>query len=413
MQRIENLLVVSHVLHYCHEGKIWAYGPYAREIDIWADLFPRLIIAAPLRSGVPAPDCVAFTRDNIETAPQLETGGASLRAKLAQLILLPWVCWGLAKAMRRADAIHVRCPGNLGLLGAILAPAFSRHLVAKYSNQWSSFPGEALSWKIQRLLLLSRWWRGPVTVYASREGGHGKNVVPFFTSVMTNSQIARARQASQQVKRAQELHVLYVGRLTPSKNVDKLLGAVSILRKEPIPVRCTVIGEGPERQPLERLASEHSLEQVVKFTGGVPFEAVHDYLERADVLVLISETEGWPKAIAEAMAFGLVCIGSDRGLVPELLGDGRGITIPPGNTMALAAALRRLVLNPEEMRLMRAKAALWAQQFSLEGLRQAICDLLNERWGVHLVNTSAGEDSGSARMCEMLSSRYTGTRTAS
>jgi glycosyltransferase involved in cell wall biosynthesis len=385
MKQISRLVVISHVPHYFKEGQFWAYGPYAREIDVWADLFPTLTIAAPLRPGAPGADCVPFTRDNIEIAPQVETGGTSLKAKLIQMVVLPRVCWVLAKTMKRADAIHVRCPGNLGLLGAIMAPAFSNRLVAKYSNQWSRFPGEALSWKIQRWLLQSRWWKGPVTVYARREDKHGKNVVPFFTSVLTNSQICRARHAAQQLIQSQELNVLYVGRLSPSKNVDKILGAIALLRGERIPINCTVIGEGPERRRLEKFASERGLEQVVKFTGGLAFEAVQDYLEKSNVLVLISETEGWPKAIAEAMAFGLVCIGSERGLVPELLGDGRGITVPPGDAVELAKALRRLALNPEERELIRTKAAQWAQQFSLEGLRQAICDLLNERWGANLV----------------------------
>jgi hypothetical protein len=81
--------------------------------------------------------------------------------------------------------------------------------------------------------------------------------------------------------------------------------------------------------------------------------------------------------------------------------------------MALATALRRLARNPEEPQLMRMKAALWAQQFSLEGLRQAICDLLNERWGVHLVSPPAGEDSISIRIHEIPSSEYTDATTAS
>ena len=79
------LVIVSHVIHYEHEGRLYAYGPYAREIDIWADLFPVVAIAAPLRRQVPPQDCVPFGRANIEVIPQLETGGDDLSAKLRQL----------------------------------------------------------------------------------------------------------------------------------------------------------------------------------------------------------------------------------------------------------------------------------------------------------------------------------------
>lgn len=86
---IYKLLIVSHVLHYQYEGQLYAYGPYAREIDIWADLFPQVIIAAPCREAPPPGDAVAFTRSNISIAPQPESGGDALLAKAAQVAELP------------------------------------------------------------------------------------------------------------------------------------------------------------------------------------------------------------------------------------------------------------------------------------------------------------------------------------
>src|ERR1035441_5054943 len=87
--KINRLLIVSHVYHYRHEGAIYAYGPYTREIDIWADLFPEVRIASPLRNEVPPKDCLPFTRSNISMIPQMETGGDCFGAKLKQIALLP------------------------------------------------------------------------------------------------------------------------------------------------------------------------------------------------------------------------------------------------------------------------------------------------------------------------------------
>ena len=131
MRSLRRLLVVSHVLHYRHGGKLYAYGPYAREIDVWAELFPELVIAAPCRDEQPPGDWVAFTRANISIAPQREAGGDHWSAKMRQILILPLLVRDLSRAMRAADAIHVRCPGNLGLLGVLLAPLFSHRLVAK------------------------------------------------------------------------------------------------------------------------------------------------------------------------------------------------------------------------------------------------------------------------------------------
>ena len=86
-----------------------------------------------------------------------------------------------------------------------------------------------------------------------------------------------------------------------------------------------------EYDSLQKLASERGVLDRVHFAGGVEFDQVFDFYEQSHVLVLASETEGWPKAIAEAMACGVVCVGSDRGLVPWMLGEGRGFTVEPGD----------------------------------------------------------------------------------
>lgn len=72
------------------------------------------------------------------------------------------------------------------------------------------------------------------------------------------------------------------------------------------------------------------------------------------------------------MAFGLVCIGSNRGFVPEMLGSGRGLVVPPRDVDALAALLLDIADNPAKYEAMRLQASAWARQYSLEGLRTAI-----------------------------------------
>ncbi|MGA7731705.1 MAG: glycosyltransferase [Chloroflexia bacterium] len=376
-------MIVSHVTHYSHRNRLYAYEPYAREIDMWADLFPRITIAAPLRNQLPPPDSAPFARQNITVAPQKETGGATLRAKIEQLLRLPSLAWSLITAMRRADAVHTRCPGNLGLLGALLAPLFSRHIVAKYAGQWNGYPGEAATVRLQRAILRSRWWRGPVMVYGQwpRQPSH---IVPFFTSVLTRRQMERARQAAAHRALHEPLRILYVGRLSASKRVDTLLSAVEKLTRSGIEVRCTIVGDGDRRPALVAQAEEAGLGDRVEFVGAVSFERVLGYYEQNDVLVLVSETEGWPKAITEGMALGMLCIGSNRGVPAQMLGRGRGLAVPPGDVAALEAALRRIARAPGDYAEMSRLAAAWAQRYSLEDFREALRQLLESRWHVKL-----------------------------
>ena len=164
----QRLVVVGHVDHHRYDGRYHAYAAYAREIEIWADLFPEVVIAAPCLDTEPSGDTAPIDRDNVTMYPLTGLPGGSVGARLLAILQLPMLFWKLARVMRRADAVHVRLPGNVGLVGTLVAPLVCRNLVAKYTGQWNGFPGEANSWKFQRWLLRSRWWTGVVKVYGPK-----------------------------------------------------------------------------------------------------------------------------------------------------------------------------------------------------------------------------------------------------
>jgi len=373
------LLIISHVSHFRHRDGYHAYTPYAREIEIWADLFAEVVIAAPCRDGVPPANTCRINRTNVRIAPQKEVGGTTWRHKIGIcLALLPLVI-SLSREMWNADAIHVRCPGNLGLLGALLAPLFSHRLIAKFAGDWSGSPHEEWTVQLQRIVLKSRWWRGPVTVYGKKPDQR-PHIVNFFSSMLTAEQLSRARVSARIKRFRPPFSVIYTGRLTRSKNVDVLLRAIAALRADGVPITATIVGCGPERHFLEVLARDLHIADHIHFAGAVPPDGVLDYLEQSDVFALVSNTEGWPKAMTEAMAFGLICIGSNLGLIPTILGDGRGLTVPPRDGPALTEALRTITCNPDSYEAMRTQASEWAQQFSLESMRTELHALLVRSW---------------------------------
>ncbi len=374
----ERLLVVTHVPHFAWHGRVSAYSPYAIEIAEWAALARQVVIASPMRRAAPPADCAVIKADNIVLVRQPETGGHSLRAKLRQVALLPWSVLALARAMRTVDAVHVRCPGNIGLLGALLAPIACRRRVAKYAGQWSAFPNEPWSVQLQRWILRSRWWAAPVLVYDSAPSATA-HVVPFFASVLNSAHIARARTAAQRRRRAIS-RILYVGRLTEQKNVAILIRALAMLRHEGVAVECVVVGDGPERSALLSEVQSLGVGDQVRFDGACDQDAVLARYEWADALVLPSESEGWPKALAEAMAFGLCCIGPNRGIIPWMLGEGRGVVVTPGLVDELATAIRSLATAGDELSAMRAAAADWAQQFTIERFGSTLRQVLGSHW---------------------------------
>lgn len=379
MHFAKKILIVARVDHYRHEGRFYAYTPYAREMDLWGDLFSEVAIAGTLRDETPPNDCSPFLRKNVRVLPVAEAGGDGLKAKFQQLFVLPKILWQLAGYMRQYDAIHARCPCDLGLLALLMGPLFTRNLIAKYAGQWRPFPNEPAAWRFQRAILESNWWKGPVTAYSGNSNSSSK-VIPFFTSVLSDEHIARARLAAAKPRDPKYFRVLFVGRLSKARNVDVLLRAVSKLDIRTRRIECIIVGEGPERESLERLANDLGIQAQTKFTGGLDFENVIERYEMADVLVLAAQSEGWGKSVTEAMAFGCVCIGSDRGMMPQILGEKRGLLVQPGDAEELRNALQYVADHTEESFSMSERAAAWAQRLSLDGMREALRKVMNEHW---------------------------------
>lgn len=382
------LVVVSAVTHYRHGGVVHAYTPYARELALWAQLVRELVVAAPVTDAPPPDDCAPIAAANLRLRPQRIRAGTGAAARARRTLELPRVGWSLARALRGADAVHVRCPSHLGGLAAALAPLVAvraaatgrPRLVAKYAGQWSAYPGEPTAYRLQRRLLASAWWRGPVTVYGPR-ADDPPHVVPFFSAALDAAQLAEAgRIAAARTAPAAPLRVLSVGRLVAPKRVDRLLDALHAARAQGVAVAATIVGDGPERAALHARAARLGLLDVVRFAGALPPDSLLERYRAHDVLVLLSESEGWPKVVAEAMACGLACIGLDRGMLPTMLADGRGLVVPPDDTPAVAAALSVLARDPQRCHAIGARAAAWAGRYSLEALGEAIGDLLASAW---------------------------------
>ncbi|MFV2173546.1 glycosyltransferase family 4 protein [Actinomadura sp. LOL_016] len=135
----------------------------------------------------------------------------------------------------------------------------------------------------------------------------------------------------------------YVGRLAERKGVDVLLRAFARLR-DTTDAHLVVVGDGPERAKLQRLASRLHVDDRTHFLGFVPHDYVPRVLRELNVLALPSRREGPGSVLLEAMHSRVPIVASRTGGVPELVEHRRsGLLVSPGNPGELAAALRELL----------------------------------------------------------------------
>jgi len=171
------------------------------------------------------------------------------------------------------------------------------------------------------------------------------------------------------------LRLLGLGRLVEKKGFHHLVDACSRLRRQGIAVECTLAGDGPERQALERMVSAKGLQEVVHMIGAVQPDRVPGLMTEADVFVLPcvrdkdGDQDGIPVVLMEAMASGVPVISSSLSGIPELVQDGEtGLLVPPGDPEALAASIRAVCENAELWRKLSAGGRRFVEEsFSLRG----------------------------------------------
>ncbi len=155
-------------------------------------------------------------------------------------------------------------------------------------------------------------------------------------------------------------HVLFTGRLVQEKGINVLLDAWPTVLAAVPEARLLLVGDGDRRAELEQQAQALDIAGRVRFLGGR--DDIATCVRAANVFVLPSFAEGLPVALLEAMAGGLVCVGTNVDGTKQLLSDREnGRTVEAGAAGPLAAALVEALTHPE--------AALWSKR-----ARQLVCE---------------------------------------
>jgi glycosyltransferase involved in cell wall biosynthesis len=151
------------------------------------------------------------------------------------------------------------------------------------------------------------------------------------------------------------IHMAYVGTLQDHGGLECLIEAVKHVVASGRNVFLSIVGDGPAREGLERLAG--SVKEI-EFTGSIPYESVPGFLQSCDILVYTTRVKfGSPTKLLEYMASGRATIAARTGPVSWLLGDGAlGALFTMGDAKDLAARIIELYNDPERRRRLGAAA---------------------------------------------------------
>ena len=245
------------------------------------------------------------------------------------------------------------------LLAGVPHVVHTIHVAEQRFRPWQYAFARLMDFQCDRLICVSRSVRDhhaahshlPLSRYTIIP--NGVDLEAFGGNPAPQGPAARARTRQQWGLAPRQMAVLFVGRLNHQKGIDMLLAAMSQLAqggepgnpapKTPEP-RFVIAGDGPQRFMVEQYLMQGA-GMNCRFLGFVA--DVREALNAADIFVLPSRWEGWPLALAEAMAAGLPCVGTDVPGIRDIIDNGRtGLLVPSENPTALAEAIRKLTTDP-------------------------------------------------------------------
>lgn len=293
-----------------------------------------------------------------------------LRAPTHHAYRLPMAWWpGVAAAVQalQFDVFHAHHPLLLGTAAARWARRAGRPLVFTYHTHYDRYahyiPGpsrlvarlairQAIAFANHADLVIAP---GPAVARALRSHGVSTRIAIVPTGVAPPTGTGGASRTD----RRQALDLggggplcLSVGRLAREKNQAFLLSAFALVLRDLPEARLILVGEGDDRQRLERLASALDIGEYVRFIGAVPHTAVSEHCLAADLFLFPSTSETQGIVVLEALAAGLPVVAVQSDAAADLLGDGRGGILTPEEPVAFASNVMDLWKQPERRRAM-------------------------------------------------------------
>jgi glycosyltransferase involved in cell wall biosynthesis len=309
--------------------------------------------------------------------------GPGQRRILPPLVFGFGVLWHLARHGRRYDVVHTSSFPYFSLLAAAaVAPVHRYRIVADWFEVWSRsyweeylgrVAGRVGSW-VQRLCA-----RVPQRAFCfSRLYARRLREEGLRGEITVLAGIYQGPETPRPVRRAEPL-VVFAGRHIPEKRAPAIVPAIARLRARLPDVKAAILGDGPERDLVQREVRAYGLEDVIDVPGFVATEVVEDAIARALCLLLPSRREGYGLVVVEAAASGtpsIVVAGPDNAAV-ELVADGEnGYVVPSADAEVLAEAIVRVHEGGPALR--RSTAAWFAanvERLSLEHSLQIVHDV--------------------------------------
>lgn len=297
------LLIVSDTAMWKVSEQVFAYEPVLREIENYGHIFSKITWIGYGFGSVPVRKSARPTAQvEIEYVLLPAIGGNKLSDKVNILLAFLGYFKTIKNHLKNADLVHSRGP-SLPAFCAILISLFDRRRKYwhKYAGNWAS-KERHYSYRLQRYLL--KLATNSIVTVNGKWDNQPQHIRCFENPCLTKYEYDQACGATVHKDFTKSLNLCFVGALNENKGIINLIKALAELKSHNIK-RLVVVGDGILREQVE-LESDKINHIDIQITGYLDKKNIFKIYEQSHCLVLPSKSEGFPKVISEAAAYGCI-----------------------------------------------------------------------------------------------------------
>lgn len=366
------LLIVSDTAMYKVGPTARAFGPVVHELEYISDLFSEINWIGYNQPQLADNSILKIINcQHLHIHPLQSVGGNTFKDKLYVLARVPGMLYLIYKRVKQADVIHTRGPSVPALIAICLSFILRKKIWwHKYAGNWSE-PNPPLAYRLQRWLL-SKLTHTYVTI-----NGQWPNQQPHLLSFENPCLYETLTQVLPKSSTQNRYIICYVGALNDKKGLPEIIGMLNDPAIRSRISTCYIVGDGP---PKDRYQAQLVNQTNVVFTGYLGKDEVNIILKQSHFIILPSHSEGFPKVIAEAAAFGTVPIVSDVSCIGQYITPDKGYLWQPGESLP-AVVNKALSASSEVYTSMSVQVNSLAPKFTYTYFKQQLISRILQHAG--------------------------------
>ena len=371
------LLMVTDTPLITKNGEIKVFEPVFREVQNFKHIFSSITwIGYDFTRSRKYFTFTSINENNIDFILLKRTGGEGIKNKLIHIFkAIPYMI-KIIKNIKTHDLIHSRGPSYPAFLTIIASLFFKdKKFWHKYAGNWNQ-KTPPTSYYLQMLLLKKAIKNNSVATINGKWPNQKYNILSFENPSLTLNELEEAKLKFQKKKYDGKLNFCFVGRMEDAKGVERVIKALKLIHNYSEIDYVYFVGDGPKISNYKFQANQIEHDNII-FCGSLERSQLNDIYEKCHAILLpTSASEGFPKVIGEAMAYGCIPVVSNISSIDQYVSEKNGIILKTLEPSGLTKTIEEILLNRDELKKRAHSCINLAKVFSYEAYNKKILKMI-------------------------------------